>query len=173
MGYSFLKRSVPTVLTVLGGIGVIATSIMAVKATPKALKVLEEAIEKKGEELTVVEKIKVVGPVYIPAAVTGVCTLCCMFGANGLNKRQQASLASAYAFINNSYGRIKKTEVRNEWVEDELEIEEDELLFYDLNSRQYFNASLDQVVQKVVTDDGLECYMISTPFDVPLSHWLV
>lgn len=171
MSYSFLKRSTPTILTVLGGIGVIATSIMAVTATPKALKVLEEAEEEKGEELTVFEKVEVAGPVYAPAILTGFGTLVCIFGANALNKRNQASLVSAYTLLSNSCGKTVKKNGEIDIVDEEFE-EEDELLFYDLNSRQYFNASMDQVIQKTVTDDGLECYMISTPFDVPLSHWL-
>ena len=37
-----------TVLTCLGGIGVVATSIMAIKATPKALELIEEAKKEKG-----------------------------------------------------------------------------------------------------------------------------
>ena len=169
MGHSPFKRSIPTILTVIGGIGVIATSIMAARATPTALKVLENAEEEKGEELTVREKIETVGPVYLPTVITGVCTLMCIFGANTLNKRQQASLMSAYALFNNSYSKSANRSRISEH-DDEFE-EDDELLFYDLNSRQYFNASMDQVIQKTVTDDGLECYMISTPFDVPLSHW--
>ena len=48
----------------------------------------------------------------------------------------------------------------------EDEIDEDETLFYDLNTMQYFTAGIDDVLQKIVTDDGLECYIISTPFDV-------
>ena len=44
----FAKRNASTVLTCLGGIGVVATSIMAVKAIPKALKLIEEAEREKG-----------------------------------------------------------------------------------------------------------------------------
>ena len=39
----FAKRNASTVLTCLVGIGVVATSIMAVKSTPKAFKLIEEA----------------------------------------------------------------------------------------------------------------------------------
>ena len=86
----FLKRNASTILTAVGGAGVVATSIMAVKATPKALILLHEAKEEKGDELTLSETIKVAGPVYIPAIITGAATLSCIFGANALNKRQQA-----------------------------------------------------------------------------------
>ena len=43
----FLKRNASTILTCVGAVGVVATSVMAVKATPKALILLEKA---KGED---------------------------------------------------------------------------------------------------------------------------
>ena len=54
----FLKKHSSTILTCMGGVGVVATTITAVKATPKALSLLEEAKRKKGEDLTGIEKIK-------------------------------------------------------------------------------------------------------------------
>ena len=103
----FLKRNSSTILTVVGATGVIATSVMAVKATPKALAMIEKAKEEKGEDLTKLETIKVAGPAYIPAAIAGISTIACIFGANILNKRQQAALMSAYALIDNSYKEYK------------------------------------------------------------------
>ena len=81
----FFKKNSATILTCLGGVGVIATSIMAVKATPKALKIIEKAEEEKGEELTKTEIVKAAGVVYIPTVLTGVSTIACIFGANVLN----------------------------------------------------------------------------------------
>lgn len=103
----FLKRNSGTILTGIGAAGVIVTSIMAVKATPKAIRILEEAKEKKGEELTVVETVRTAGLIYIPAIISGASTIACIFGANILSKRNQAALASAYAFLNNSYKEYK------------------------------------------------------------------
>ena len=48
----FLKSNSSTILTCIGGVGVVATVVTAVKATPKALIRIEEAKEEKGEELT-------------------------------------------------------------------------------------------------------------------------
>ena len=92
-----------TILTCVGAVGVAATATMAVKATPKAIALLEEAREEKGEELTKLEVIDVTAPVYIPAAIAGFSTIACIFGANILNKRSQAALMSAYALLDNSY----------------------------------------------------------------------
>ena len=104
----FLRRNSSTILTCIGAVGVVATAVMAVKATPKALELIENAKEEKGEELTKIEVVKVAGPTYIPAIVTGVATVACIFGSNVLNKRSQASLMSAYALLDNSYKEYKK-----------------------------------------------------------------
>lgn len=48
----FVKKNASTILTMIGGTGVVITSVMAVKTTPKALKMLEKAKEEKGEEIT-------------------------------------------------------------------------------------------------------------------------
>ena len=103
----FLKRNSGTILTGIGAAGVVVTSVMAVKATPKAIRILEEAKEEKGEELTVVETVRTAGPIYIPAIISGASTIACIFGANILSKRNQATLASAYAFLDNSYKEYK------------------------------------------------------------------
>ena len=49
---SFFNRNASTILSCLGGAGVIATSVMAVKATPKAISLITKAEEIKGEKLS-------------------------------------------------------------------------------------------------------------------------
>lgn len=105
---NFIKRNGATILTIAGGVGVVATTVMAIKATPKALERLEEAKQEKGDDLTTFEKVKVAGTVYIPTIAIGVGTLSCIFGANVMNKKQQASLVSAYALIDSSYKEYKQ-----------------------------------------------------------------
>ena len=43
----FLRKNASTILTCIGGVGVIATTVMAVKATPKAMQLIKAAEEKK------------------------------------------------------------------------------------------------------------------------------
>ena len=105
---TFIKRNTPTILTCLGAAGVIVTAVMAVKETPKALILLENTKEEKGEELTKLEKFKIAGPVYIPAVITGTATIACIFGSNIVSKNQQATLMSAYALLDSSYKEYKK-----------------------------------------------------------------
>ena len=159
----FLNRNASTILTCIGGVGVAVTTVMAIQATPKALKLIEEAKEEKGENLTKLEIVKVAGPAYIPTALIGVSTIACIFGANALNKKQQAALMSAYALVDNSYkeyrGKVKelygeeaddnvKAEIaKDKYDEEKLEFEGDEQLFYDNYSGRYFESTKLKVMQ--------------------------
>ena len=104
----FCKRNASTILTCIGGAGVLVTTVTAVKATPKALRLLDEAKKGKQEELTKLEKVKIAGPVYISSILIGTGTIACIFGANILNKRTQAALVSAYALVESSYKEYKE-----------------------------------------------------------------
>ena len=155
----FLKRNSATILTCVGAAGVVATTITAVKATPKAIALLERAKEEKGESLTKFETVKIAGPAYIPTAVLGVSTLACIFGANILNKRRQASLMSAYALVDGAYKDYRKkvdelygeeagAQVRAGIAKDKYECAENRIvpeegnrLYYDFFSEQYFEAT--------------------------------
>ena len=172
----FIKRNASTILTCVGGVGVVATSVMAVKATPKALQLLEAAEKEKGEKLTGLEMFKVAGPIYIPTVIVGVGTLACVFGANMLNKRQQASLMSAYALLDGTYkdykkkttelygtttDQIIKTEIAKDKYDENKVIKSDEdekELFYDSFSDRYFESTMATVlkaeyeINKKITD---------------------
>lgn len=159
----FFKRNASTILTCVGGIGVVATAVVAAKDTPKAMQIIEKKTEEKGEDLTTIEKIKVAGPVYIPAVVIGVSTLACIFGANTLNKRTQASLMSAYALLNSSYNeyknkveelygegadaRVKGEVARDKYNADDISRDDEKLLFYDYFSERYFESTMEEVMQ--------------------------
>ena len=103
----FLKKNSATILTVAAAAGVITTSVLSAKAAIRASRVLAHKEEEKGEELTFEETISAIWTIYIPPIVAGVSTIACVFGANILNQRQQASLASAYALIDSSYKEYK------------------------------------------------------------------
>lgn len=167
-----LYRSSPTILTVVASVGVIVTTITAVRATPKAVKLLKEAELEKGENLTKVEIIRVAGPSYIPSALLGISTIVCIFGANALNQKKQASLMSAYAMLNESYKQYRKSakivygedaddKIHAEMAKDamvstydwgyqvynmDMDSESERLLFYDLSSKKYFRTTMAAVL---------------------------
>lgn len=159
----FLKRNSSTILTCVGAAGVIATTITAVKATPKAMLLIQNAEEEKGEKLTKLEVVQVAGPVYIPSIMIGASTIACIFGANALNKRSQAALMSAYALVDNSfkeyknkvselYGEETDMRIREELAKDKYEesgivAEDEKQLFYDEYSKRYFNSTMEDVTK--------------------------
>jgi hypothetical protein len=95
----FVKRNSSTILTIAGAAGMIATVVTAVAATKKAVALTNAAKEEKGEDLTTTEVLATVAPSYIPTILLGGATLACMFGANALSRRQQASIVSAYMLV--------------------------------------------------------------------------
>lgn len=171
----FLKRNSSTILTCVGGVGVIATAVTAAKATPKAMALLGKAKDEKGEELTTFEKVRTAAPAYIPSAVMGAATIACIFGANALNKRQQAALMSAYALLDNSYKEYKAkvtelygedadTEVRKEIAKNHYEEQKPSTgelqLFYDEFSQRYFESTTEKVLRAEYDLNRMlaECY---------------
>ena len=174
----FVKKNGPTILTCIGSIGVVVTSVMAIKATPKAIVLLEDARNKKGDNLTKFEKIMVAGPAYIPTIIVGTSTIACVFGANILNQRQQAALMSAYALLDSTYkeyqskvvdlyseeadSRVKKEIAKDKYLGDDKLVDND-TLFYDEFSGRYFESTNVKVLKaeyetnKKISDHGGAC----------------
>lgn len=146
---AFLHLHSSTILTCVGAVGVVSTAIMAAKATPKAIKILEEAKWEKGGELTKFETFNVTAPIYIPSFIMGAATIACIFGANVLNKQKQAALTSAYAVLNNYHkeyrnklialhGKEMDEQIRNEMAREhcnyhaqKMDIPDGKALFYE------------------------------------------
>lgn len=163
MNKTFWKKNGSTILTCAGAVGVVGTTVLAVKATPKAMLLIKMAEEEKGEKLTKMELVKQAGPAYIPTVLVGAGTIACVFGANVLNKKQQASVASAYALLDSSYKEYKKkvkellgedgeAEIRAEitkdhYKESDVERTDEKELFYDYFSERYFESTLEDVLR--------------------------
>lgn len=158
----FLKRNASTILTCVGVTGVVVTAVMVAKETPKAMTLIDNAQEKKGEKLTKWEKVKIAGPVYAPSIITGIGTIACIFGANVINKHQQATLMSAYALLDNSYKEYKKKtdelygeetgkHIRGEIAKDKYSgdgslLDDNKELFFDFYSGRYFESTKEAVM---------------------------
>lgn len=106
---SFASKRSPEILTGLGIAGMITTSVLAVKATPKALELIEE---KKKEEwvdqLTPLEIVKVAWKPYVPAIVTCVVSTSCLIGASSVNAKRNAALATAYKLSETALSEYKE-----------------------------------------------------------------
>ena len=119
----YLHRNSSTILTCIGAVGVVTTAISVAKATPKVEQRLKKATYEKGEELTKLETVLVAAPVYIPSVVMGVATIACIFSANALNKKHQATITSAYAALSNYHKayRDKLIELHGEEMDKEIQ----------------------------------------------------
>lgn len=144
-----LQKRSPEILTGIGIAGMITTTVLAVRATPKALILIEEEKRRRKQELldeveendsencTQIEKLKPVELVrttwtcYIPAAVTGVLSIACLIGASSVNVRQRTALATAYSLsesvmkeyrekVIETIGTKKEQEVRDSIAKDKL-----------------------------------------------------
>ena len=92
-----MKKHSPEILTGIGIAGMITTTVMAVKATPKALILIEEKKDElETDTLNGKEIVKAAWPCYIPAAVIGSISVFCLIGASSTNLRRNAALATAY-----------------------------------------------------------------------------
>lgn len=91
-----LKKHSPEILTGIGVAGMIATTVMAVRATPKALRRIDEQEIKEDKRLTTAEVVKTTWKCYVPAAVTGAMSVACLIGASSVNLKRNAALAAAY-----------------------------------------------------------------------------
>ena len=179
----FVGRNGSTILTCMAGAGFVATVVLTAQATPKAMTRVKNAREEKGEELTKLETVVAAAPAYIPTIITGAATLACMFGANALSKRQQASLMSAYALVDNSYKEYKKkvgelygddandkvqAEIaKDKYEESGFEPEDGMKLFYDDFSGRYFESTMEKVLRaeyNLNRDLNMQCYATLNDF---------
>lgn len=120
----FMKKHSSMLLSAASGIGLVTTTVLAIKATPKALELIEEEKKKRSkvvtktiyannqsysntetiyEDLSTLDIIKVAWKPYIPTSISMFSTLICIFGNTYLNYKTQASLISAYAVLDRSY----------------------------------------------------------------------
>lgn len=107
-----IKHS-PEILTAIGTVGLVTTTVLAVKATPKALKLIEEKKEEEQvDTLTPVETVKATWKCYIPAAITGTASIACIIGASSVNSKRNAALATAYTL-----SEAARTEYREKVIE--------------------------------------------------------
>lgn len=98
---NYIVKQSPIMLTIAGVGGIITTVVMAVKATTKADRLLEEKKAEEGlqvdESLTVEETVKTVWKEYVPTAISAALTITAIVGAAAINEKRKAALAGLYA----------------------------------------------------------------------------
>lgn len=163
-----IKKHSPEILTGIGIAGMITTTVMAVRATPKALILIEERKEEIGaEKLEAMDMVKTTWVCYIPAAITGTLSVACLIGASSVNARRNAALATAYTLSESAlkdyqgkviemFGEKKNEAVKDAVAKDKIEknpvvtreviiTEKGNTLCYDAISGRYFKSDIEKI----------------------------
>lgn len=175
----FIGKHSPEILTGIGIAGMITSTVLAVKATPKALELIGDKKEELGyprdceEHLTVVDTVKAAWTPYIPAALMSLASASCIIGASAVSAKRNAALATAYAIsertlvryrdkVVETLGDKKEKEIRDKVAQDEVSkknisnsqvivTSNGNTLFMDGVSGRTFRSSMDRV-NKVVNE---------------------
>lgn len=166
-----IKHS-PEILTGVGIAGMITTTVLAVRATPKALDLIKEAKYKKEADfeepnLTPIETVKAAWKPYIPAVVTGAMSIGCIVGASSVSARRNAALATAYTLsetalreyrdkVVETIGEKKEQGVRDKVAKEQIEknppsksevifTDKGKSLCFDPYSSRYFTCDIETV----------------------------
>ena len=169
---TFLGKHSPEILTGIGVVGMISSTVLAVKATPRAMKLIDmKKKELDTDELTVMETIKTAWKPYIPTVLVSLASASCLIGASATNYKRNAALASAYALsertltryrdkVIDTIGERKEQQIREKMAQDELN--ENKLnnsqiiitsngntLCMDTMSGRYFKSDIETIKQAV------------------------
>lgn len=185
---SLSKRS-PEILMGIGIAGMITTTVLAVKATPKALLLIDEKKkELDTEKLPPVEVVKTTWKCYIPAAISGTASIACLIGSNSVHAKRNAALATAYKLSERAFteyrekvvetiGEKKERTVRDKISDEQIKqnpIAKSEIivtgkgktLFFDPLSHRYFYCDVNRIGRAEVK---LNKQMFSDPFNSGVS----
>lgn len=134
-------KQAPVLLTVIGISSMVSSTVLAVRATPKAILLKEKAEMEKNRDISAYQEAQPLTPAelvrscwrcYTPAFIMGVFGTACLIGANSVHLRRNAALAAAYALSETSFkdykektaevvGEKKETEIRNAVAKDAIE----------------------------------------------------
>ena len=170
LGFKVKQRS-PEILVIGGAIGVVASAVMACKATLKVNEVLDEAKTQidtvhevandpnMSEKYTEEDKKKDLSIVYIqtgvklvklygPSVVLGAASLACILTSHKILRKRNMALAAAYATVDRSFKEYRGRVV--------------ERFGEELDRELKYNIKAKQVEEKVVNEDGTETVVTKT-----------
>lgn len=129
-GMLLVKKHSPEILTTVGIVGVVASAVMASKATLKLEPVLDKIKNGKNEAKSFLEhemfpeydkdrhnkevaRVYVKGAVdlsklYGPSITLGLSSIACIIGAHGIMRKRNVALAAAYKAVETSFSEYRK-----------------------------------------------------------------
>lgn len=154
---SLRKRS-PEILIAVGILGMIGSTVMAVKATPKAIEVIENntKLDENGnkQEPTNIEKVKLCWKLYLPTAISAGVSIACIVGSNSVNAKRNAALATAYTLSETALRDYTEKVVETIGEKKEQEIK-------DAVAKDRFEKNIEKSRDVIIAGPGkMKCYDI-------------
>ena len=87
-----LNTYYPEILTGIGITGMLTSTILAVRATPEALRLIEASKQElHKDELTPIETVKATWRSYLPSVIASGTSIACLIGASSENAKRRAA----------------------------------------------------------------------------------
>ena len=166
-----VQKHSPEILAGVGVVGVVASTVMACKATMKLNDILEESKEtrdkirevesnpryeeqyshedaKKDLVINYTQTAMKVAKLYAPAVILGSASLGCLLASNDILRKRNAALSAAYMTVDKSFKEYRQRVVDRFGEEVEKEIR--------------YNIKAEEVTSTVVAEDGSETTITET-----------
>ena len=166
-----VEKHSPEILAGVGVVGVVASTVMACKATMKLNDILEESKEtrdkirevesnpryeeqyshedaKKDLTINYTQTAMKIAKLYAPAVILGSASLGCLLASNDILRKRNAALSAAYMTVDKSFKEYRQRVVDRFGEEVEKEIR--------------YNIKAEEVTSTVVTEDGSETTVTET-----------
>jgi|SRR5580765_2419927 Family of unknown function (DUF6353) len=98
-----IKAHSPIILSVLAGLGTLATVYLTGKASFEAAEILR----KNKEASSLKERTRLVWKCYIPTAISATSTIICIAGSNRLGARKTLAAQTAFAITERAYSEYR------------------------------------------------------------------
>ena len=168
---NMVEKHSPEILAGVGVVGVVASTVMACKATMKLNDILEESKEtrdkikevesnpryeaeyshedaKKDLTINYTQTAMKIAKLYAPAVILGSASLGCLLASNDILRKRNAALSAAYMTVDKSFKEYRQRVVDRFGEEVEKEIR--------------YNIKAEEVTSTVVTEDGSETTVTET-----------
>ena len=164
---NYIRKNSPAILTGLGIIGLVTSVVMTAKVAPKAHDILQrKKEEQQDKEMTkgqiIWDDTKAVAPLYFPVALSVAVSSACIIGSYKISTKRLAAMSTAYILAESKLAeyqakvieklgedkeKLLRDEIKKEKIEqdpyskNEVIVDENGDLFYDLNGGRYFRCT--------------------------------
>lgn len=103
------KKHMPEIFAGVGVASLVGATVMAVRATLRGEKLVEEKKEELGrDDLTPKETVETVWKCYVPAGFLTIAGVGLIFASTAVGRRRSAALAAACTFAESSFGEYRE-----------------------------------------------------------------